>query len=181
MTVTHHVRWTNTPFYYKGSASNPAYSHEIYGRYNWGKHVLLRVFLFPVLRDIITYNSAVFPRGFNGITKQAFDLFHSPFSLESVLSCSIHIHTLLPQSTVPLSLELYWVPVHYWPTHYDTPCKGCKAHGLNFEGLLQSYVYWTVHHLDSWIKRDQLDVTCFFISLFNAQHVSDVNTSILRS
>ena len=32
-----------------------------------------------------------------------------------------------------------------------------------------------------WLKRDQLDVTCFFISLFNAQHVSDVNTSILRS
>ena len=30
------------------------------------------------------------------------------------------------------------------------------------------------------IDRDQLDVTCFFISLFNAQHVSDVNTSILR-
>jgi len=44
----------------------------------------------------------------------------------------------------------------------------------------QSYVYWTVHNLDSWIKRDQLDVT-FFISLFNAQHISDVNTSILRS
>ena len=39
------------------------------------------------------------------------------------------------------------------------------------------YVYWTVHHLDSWIKRDQLDVTCFIISLFTAQHVSDVNTS----
>ena len=27
----------------------------------------------------------------------------------------------------------------------------------------------------------QLDVTCFIISLFNAQHVSDVNTSILKS
>ena len=38
-----------------------------------------------------------------------------------------------------------------------------------------------MHHLDIWIKRDQLDVTCFFISLFNAQHVSGVNTSILRS
>jgi len=38
-----------------------------------------------------------------------------------------------------------------------------------------------VHHLYSWIKRDQLDVTCFIISLFNAQLVSDVNTSILRS
>ena len=46
---------------------------------------------------------------------------------------------------------------------------------------IKTYVYWTVHHLDSSIKRDQLDVTCFFISLFNAQHVSDVNTSILRS
>jgi len=33
----------------------------------------------------------------------------------------------------------------------------------------------------NWIKIDQLDVTCFIISLFNAQHVSDVNTSILRS
>ena len=44
-----------------------------------------------------------------------------------------------------------------------------------------SDVYWTVHHLHSWIRGDQLDVTCFIISLFNAQHVSDVNTSILRS
>ena len=52
---------------------------------------------------------------------------------------------------------------------------GIKTHEYN------NYVYWTLHHLDSWIKRDQLDVTCFFISLFNAQHVSDVNTSILRS
>ena len=30
--------------------------------------------------------------------------------------------------------------------------------------------------LHSWVKRDQLDVTCFIISLFNAQHVSDVLT-----
>ena len=43
------------------------------------------------------------------------------------------------------------------------------------------YVYWTVHRLNNWIKNDQLDVTCFVTSLFNAQHVSDVNTSILRS
>ena len=35
--------------------------------------------------------------------------------------------------------------------------------------------------LNSLIKRDQLDVTCFIILLFNAQHVSDVNTSILKS
>ena len=30
----------------------------------------------------------------------------------------------------------------------------------------------------SWIKIDQLDVTCFIISLFTAQHVSNVSTSI---
>jgi len=39
-------------------------------------------------------------------------------------------------------------------------------------------IYWCIHF---WIKRDQLDVTCFIISLFTAQHVSDVNTSIIRS
>jgi len=33
----------------------------------------------------------------------------------------------------------------------------------------------------TWIKTDQLDVTCFVISLFNAKHVSELNTSILRS
>ena len=32
-----------------------------------------------------------------------------------------------------------------------------------------------------WIKRGQLGVTCFIISIFTTQHVSDVNTSILRS
>ena len=31
------------------------------------------------------------------------------------------------------------------------------------------------------IKIDQLDVTCFIISLFTAQHVSNVSTSIFRS
>jgi len=46
---------------------------------------------------------------------------------------------------------------------------------MSFDVLL------TVHHLVSWIKRDQFDVTCFIISLFDAQHVSDVNTCILRS
>ena len=35
--------------------------------------------------------------------------------------------------------------------------------------------------INPWIKIDQLDVICFIISLFNAQHVSNVSTSILRS
>jgi len=54
--------------------------------------------------------------------------------------------------------------------------QGSETLWLSNRSLL-SYVYWTVHPLDSWIKRDQLDVTCFFISLFNAKHVSDVLTS----
>ena len=33
-----------------------------------------------------------------------------------------------------------------------------------------------MHHLDSSVKRNQLDATCFIIILFSAQHVSDVNS-----
>ena len=39
---------------------------------------------------------------------------------------------------------------------------------------------WNIRHA-CWIKIDQLDVTCFIISLFTAQHVSNVSTFILRS
>ena len=48
-----------------------------------------------------------------------------------------------------------------------------KVHG-------ESYVYWTVHHCHSWRIKDQLDVTCYFDFLC-AQHVSDINISIIRS
>jgi hypothetical protein len=39
----------------------------------------------------------------------------------------------------------------------------------------------TLKYVDTWIKIDQLDVACFIISLFTAQHVSNVVTSIFRS
>ena len=64
---------------------------------------------------------------------------------------------------------------------YCTNNSKCTVKKTLKIGIYESYVYWTVHHLDSWIKGDQLDVTCFIISLFNAQHVSDGNISILRS
>ena len=54
-----------------------------------------------------------------------------------------------------------------------------KKHGKESKG--EEICVLDLHHLDSWIKREQLDITCFIISLFTAQHVSDVNTSILRS
>jgi len=66
-------------------------------------------------------------------------------------------------------------------TRTDTAEMQTTDASLNVNIYYLSYVYWTVHHLDSWIKIDQLDITCFFISLFNAQDGSDVNTSILRS
>ena len=78
----------------------------------------------------------------------------------------------------------YTTVLHFYYT-FGTPSSFSQTRRLyasNNNTSSESYVYWTVHHLVSWIKRDQLDVTsCFIISLFNAQHVSDVNTSILRS
>jgi len=72
--------------------------------------------------------------------------------------------------------RVVYVSLHWGiPDPYKFLLEKCKIQDY------VSYVYWTVHHLDSWIKRDQLDFICFFISLFNAHHVSDVNTSILRS
>ena len=66
-----------------------------------------------------------------------------------------------------------------FPNLHASSCPTLLLHS-HFQSPIASYVYWTVHNLDSWIKRDQLDITCFIISLFNTQHVSDVNTSILR-
>ena len=42
----------------------------------------------------------------------------------------------------------------------------------------ESYVYWTVHHLDSWIKIDQ---PMSFVLFFAAQRVSNASTFIFRS
>ena len=51
-----------------------------------------------------------------------------------------------------------------------------------YTSLLQhKQIARTNSKLISWVKRDQLDATCFIIILFSARHVSDVNASILRS
>jgi len=70
----------------------------------------------------------------------------------------------------------------------DSSAGSKNSTGLTDQALLNlcsAKNVLTMRHVlsitDSGIKRDQLDVTCFIISLFNAQHVSDVNTSILRN
>ena len=56
----------------------------------------------------------------------------------------------------------------------DMYCTKCYLHELpNF--------IWKHQYKSSWIKIDQLDVTCFIVSLFTVQHVSNVSTSIFRS
>ena len=53
-----------------------------------------------------------------------------------------------------------------------------------FVSVTRTWLFLVTHRLcskNSWIKRDHLHVTCFIISLCNAQHVSDANTSILGS
>ena len=45
----------------------------------------------------------------------------------------------------------------------------------------ESYVYCAVHHCVSRRIKDQLDVTCYFISLLMCSTFSDINISIIRS
>jgi len=87
--------------------------------------------------------------------------------------------TTLAQNQVAQFVMYIWFQV-YWDQMVTLKLY-LHTHPSMHKHTAVSYVYWTVHHLDSWIKRDQLDVTCFIISLFTAQHVSDVNTHILRS
>ena len=55
--------------------------------------------------------------------------------------------------------------------------------GAMNETCHRSFVYRTVHHCDSWRIRDQLDVANYYVlfHFFCAQHISDINTSIIRS
>jgi hypothetical protein len=58
-------------------------------------------------------------------------------------------------------------------------CQLLKVHNVSATctNEYNSYVYWTVHHLDSWIKIDQL----MSLALFFAQRVSNASTFIFRS
>ena len=92
---------------------------------------------------------------------------------------------------VPINSSIQCYVREEWLAHISTvePCYNdislydssfIASDILRYQLIPKSHVYWTVHHLGSWIKIDQLDVTCFIISLFTAQHVSNVSTSIFR-
>ena len=75
--------------------------------------------------------------------------------------------------------------IFHLSTLINTSYSNINGSFLYFNGGYLKHCDWGTRLImntfnDSWVKRDQFDVTCFIISLFNAQHVSDVNTSILR-
>ena len=57
-------------------------------------------------------------------------------------------------------LSLFWPHSRVFDVNAEeTPTNArCICH-------CESNVYWTVHHCNSWWMKDQLDVTCYFISL----------------
>ena len=61
------------------------------------------------------------------------------------LQCNLLRQPLLCQNGIYISKENY-------QNHYKYHTKG-------------SNVYWTLHHCNSWRMKDQLDVTCYLISL----------------
>jgi len=67
-------------------------------------------------------------------------------------SSGVHLRSLSSQalSYLVICLERLLVLKHFYSTA---------------EGSILSNVYWTVHHCNSWWMKDQLDVTCYFISL----------------
>ena len=98
-----------------------------------------------------------------------------------------------PSSTIFLLVgnhSTHWYTVLF-VAHYYQYCANCALNlwpqkccnsTLHSNVPIRSRTHiFTVKTAEIWIMRGQLDATSFIISLFNSQHVSDVNTSILRS
>jgi len=103
----------------------------------------------------------------------------------SLLSNRPCLYTLHMQQSVRARSQHYTRPFHY-VTEQD---KTVSIHIISYtctSTSLSLYATALVSRLNrskraNKLNRDQLDVICCIISLLNAQHVSDVNTSILRS
>ena len=60
-----------------------------------------------------------------------------------------------------LKLKYKWSII----TYYIRMWKAVQSDHSWSKHISSSNVYWTVHHCNSWRMKDQLDVTCYFISL----------------
>ena len=120
--------------------------------------------------------------------------------------CKESVNSVQMPETRSMWFETWLMHQQYWYIlHVSLEChKNIHGSQESSVGMLCNATGWTIlsmsfvispKYLDrlwdpptlllnrhcSWVKRDQLDATCFIITLFNAQHVSDINTSILRS
>jgi len=120
--------------------------------------------------------------------------------------CSLSTHILLLSDIKPPITFLNKTLIHQHSYAFFSPIRATRPAHFIFVGLRTPIILGEEHKLwifhcafvsrllwprhswiktfqpaHYWVKRDQRDVTCFIISLFNAQHVSDVDTSILRN
>jgi len=93
-------------------------------------------------------------------------------------NCMMHFTTLHISHSIHMHLEndqayrsqqyASWMISHN--VSFTKCSQFCQTHAtahrlwLCWRKFLESHVYWTVHHLDSWVKRNQLDATCFIIT-----------------
>jgi len=108
----------------------------------------------------------------------------SPERTQPLIHQTVHTDACTTYKTV-FTTVLLRMNLRVWKT-----CRRQQKLNINLENCafrwFVLYNYIIMHgakkkHAILWVKRDQLDVICFIISLFNAKHFSDVNTSILRS
>ena len=87
---------------------------------------------------------------------------------------------------ITLIIKVYYAPTHEQLGSSVLPKSATYTHQQRHDQYMQPHHHWFNHTLmnhnfTSWIKIDQLDVTCFIISLFTVQRVSNVSTAIFRS
>jgi len=99
-----------------------------------------------------------------------------------------------------VSRPIFWKRIKYWiwrkSVQLETSCSMqtdrqtdkqteerivMKKPTVVFRNFVNANKHFRNLWTNSWIKIDQLDVTCFIISLFTVQHVSNVSTVIFRS
>ena len=61
------------------------------------------------------------------------------------------------------------------------PIGGFRGKRIKIKNIWASYFYWTVRHFNSWRIKTNLMTLAIFIHFLCAQHVSDINISIIRS
>ena len=155
-----HLDVTNvTEFYVHGTVQREFYVNKCPKRFNYTQFILY------------VNCSACFGRFFHPSSGAQITVSTSPGNLNS--------------STITTGRNNSWLVPHAVDTVICSPDDGWRNHPKHVEQFTDKincvYLHPVGHLLIYWIKTDQLDVTCFIISPFTAQHVSNVSTSIFRS